>query len=47
MVIQRYIATLAGAGYPEEAATVGTVFSALVHGNFVKLPDLALSVDKY
>lgn len=37
-VISRYIATLESTGQHDEAATLGTLYSALVKGNFLSLP---------
>jgi ParB/RepB/Spo0J family partition protein len=38
-VICQYIAELESQGLGSEAATLGTVFKALVHGNFMSVPD--------
>lgn len=38
-VIDRYITTLQAEGMMTEAATLGTVYAALVRGNFLTLPN--------
>lgn len=37
-VILRHINTLLESGFAQEAATVGTLYQSLVHGNFLSLP---------